>query len=202
MLQSGEGLARRKVLAVIVAVALSAGYLIATGGGSSTVQSAPPPRDLSPSDLLLAAGSAQGITMTYAGIGSDIPMQSFQFGTGRPIQTPAGGVREAGKPMVSEITMTKTTDKSSMKLLQSSLSGNPAAVTLVFTNMSGPGNTLLDYMRVDLTDVLISGFNMSSGGDQPTESISLNFAKMKFTTHIPAGTTQVATWDLVNGTTS
>ena len=40
-----------------------------------------------------------------------------------------------------------------------------------------PGNTYVEYV---LTNGLISGYSISSGGDRPTESISINFTKIEF----------------------
>jgi type VI secretion system secreted protein Hcp len=34
------------------------------------------------------------------------------------------------------------------------------------------------YLEIRMENVLISGYSVSSGGDRPMESISLNFAKM------------------------
>jgi hypothetical protein len=36
-------------------------------------------------------------------------------------------------------------------------------------------------MRVELGETMVSGFTMSSGGDKPTESVSLNFTSKKIT---------------------
>ena len=35
-----------------------------------------------------------------------------------------------------------------------------------------------DYLQVDLKEVLISGYSVSSGGDTPSESLSLNFSNV------------------------
>jgi type VI secretion system secreted protein Hcp len=35
------------------------------------------------------------------------------------------------------------------------------------------------YLTYELSDVFISGYSVSSGGDTPVESVSLNFAKIK-----------------------
>jgi type VI secretion system secreted protein Hcp len=37
-----------------------------------------------------------------------------------------------------------------------------------------------EYLHVTLWDTGVSGFSMSSGGDRPSESISLNFSKIQF----------------------
>jgi type VI secretion system secreted protein Hcp len=191
----------RKVLAFVLAVALTVGYVVVGGGGptssGSAVSGSPPTREFTASDLLLAASTAKGISMRFDGVASsnDIPITSFQFGVGRAISAPGG---PPATPSVSEITLTKTADKYSMKLLNLSLRGTAANASIVFTDFSGPGGALNNFLRVDLQGVLISGFSTSSGGDLPSESISLNFAQMTFTAHIPAGTTQTVSYDLVN----
>src|SRR3954454_7257835 len=121
MLNDTRTLMYRKILVVVLAAVLSAGYLVFTAGGSATVQSAPVAKDLTPTDLLLAAASAQGITMTYGGVttagGGDAVISSFQFGTNRPLSDHV----PSGAPHVSEVTVTKSLDRYSTKFLLASL---------------------------------------------------------------------------------
>ena len=37
------------------------------------------------------------------------------------------------------------------------------------------------YLTIKLTNTMISGYSFSSGGDRPSESISLNFTKIEYT---------------------
>ena len=205
----------RKLLVLALAVTcLGAGYLVHDAGGSSPGRLVGKPvhaKKLTLSDLMLAASTATGIHMRYQGLTTgvvdanhvnEIPIDSLQFGVGRGISSPAGGARGASAPNISEITLSRQSDKYSAPLLNLAIRGtvtgatNPA-VSLYFTNLSGPGGTPFDYMRIDLQQVLVSGFSLSSGGDTPNESVSLNFAAaMTFTTHIPAGTTQTVTYNL------
>ena len=115
---------------------------------------------------------------------NEIQLNSFQFGIGRGISSPAGGAsgREASAPSISEITVTKVMDKSSPKLFGEAVAGQPHKVTIFFVNIVNdkPEN----YVKFELENVLISGYSVSSGGDRPTESLSLNFSKITFT-YIP-----------------
>jgi type VI secretion system secreted protein Hcp len=205
---------RTSLAVALVVTALGVGY-IARGGSSSAGRAPAKPatthvRKFSASDLLLAASTAQGIHMRYAGVttgaltpdhANDIPIQSFQFGVARAFST-IGGTRTGSTPSVSEITLTHQEDAFSMPLLNLSLRGAVAGATanLYFTNLSGAGGTPFDFLEIALTQTVLSSFSMSSGGDVPSESISLNFTKMTFKYRVAGTTTvQTVTWNLVTG---
>lgn len=109
-----------------------------------------------------------------------IEITSFQFGAGRGISTPHGTAsREASVPSFSEITLSKTMDVSSTLLLKESTEGEPSKATLSFIT-TGKSNNLV-FLKIELEGVLISGYSVSSGGDgRPSESISLNYAKINY----------------------
>lgn len=115
-----------------------------------------------------------------------IDVSSLQFGVGRAISTPSGRAanRESSEPSISEITMTRELDKSSPKLFIEAVTGKVGRkVQIDFVSTGSPGNIYLTYT---LTDTMVSGYSVSANGnDRPTESISLNFAKieMKYTPH-------------------
>ena len=138
-----------------------------------------------------AAATAGGdpIYMSYEGITGDVTAQgytgqielnSFQWGVGRAISSPTGGGgdREAAAPSVSEITVTKPLDKASPALLSQSLAGEGKLVVISF--VKSDNGQLKTYLKVTLTNTLISSFSMSSGGDRPTESLTFNFTKIQF----------------------
>ena len=117
--------------------------------------------------------------VTAAGHEKWIEVNSFQWGVGRGISSPTGGSsdREASAPSVSEIVVTKPTDIASVKLLDESLEGEGTDVTIDFCKTDkGQLNVYLSYT---LNNTMISGFSMSSGGDRPLESVSLNFTKIQ-----------------------
>lgn len=105
---------------------------------------------------------------------------SFQWGVGRGIASPTGASadRESSAPSVSEITLTKAQDIASVKLLNEALQGEGVTVTIDFCK-TDKGN-LETYLQYTLTNTMISGYSVSSGGDRPSESISLNFTKVEF----------------------
>src|SRR5262249_5534296 len=122
--------------------------------------------------------------VTTAGHEKWIELHSFQWGIGRGISKSAGSGadREGSTPSVSEIVVTKDTDSSSPNLKRASLGLPPAdegkTVHLDFgkTDTSQPE----PYLQLTLENCLVSGWSISSSGDRPTESVSLNFTKVEF----------------------
>lgn len=107
-----------------------------------------------------------------------ITITSVQLGVGRGISTPVGSSqnREASEPSISEVTVTKPLDSSSVLLFQDSTVGTKGEeVTIHFCRTDKEG---AEYLELKLYNTLLSGFSMSSGGDAPSESISLNFTKI------------------------
>lgn len=111
-----------------------------------------------------------------------ISVDSFQFGVGRGISTPVGDAarREASAPSVSEITLSKRMDKASLKLWESSLVGNAGKTVKIDITTTGDKGKLTVLAQYELTNCLVSGYSVSSGGEAPSESISLNFTKVMF----------------------
>lgn len=119
--------------------------------------------------------------VTEAGHSQWLEVNSFQWGVGRGISSPTGGAadRESSAPSVSEIVVTKPTDIATVKLLDEALEGDGKDVTIDFCK-TDKGN-LSVYLSYVLNNTMISGYSMSSGGDRPQESLSLNFTKIMCT---------------------
>lgn len=125
--------------------------------------------------IYMKYGDVKG-AVTHDGYDEWIECHSFQFGIGRGIHTPvgSGADREASNPSVSEVTLTKELDKATKDLLEASLRGDGVEVEIAFVSTGNPSSEILKYT---LEDVLISSYSQSSGGDRPSESLSLNFTK-------------------------
>src|ERR1700692_3516392 len=111
--------------------------------------------------------------VTATGYVGWIELNSFQFGTGRGISSPTGGSadRESSAPSVSEVPVSKAQDSSTGPLLTAALQGEGGTVVIDFVKPSQ--GQLVKFMEYTLTNTLISGWSTSSGGDRPSESISL-----------------------------
>lgn len=146
--------------------------------------------------IYMQYGTIQG-DVTEVGHENWIELDSFQFGVTKPVSLTTG---QSGVPSFSEITITKPMDKSSVGLMTQVLQGTPQTVTIDFvkTGATKP----VTYVEYVLNNALVSGYSVSSGGDNPTESITLSFTKItfKFTPQNPdgtLGTTQQIGWDLL-----
>jgi len=170
-------------------------YDLATQGG--TIQPAALFAPSAPS----ATGS-DPIYMKYDGIQGDvtapgaqgeIQLDSFQFGVNRTITGTSSANRESSTPSVSEITVGKNFDSATVPLVKQAFVGNPANVEIDFVNGT---NAAIPYLKIKLSETLISGYSVSSGGDRPSESISLNFTKISLTAPVTNGPQQNFTYDL------
>lgn len=132
------------------------------------------------------------IYMKYASINGDvttkgfenyIELHSYQWGVGRGVAMQSGSAqgRESSLPSLSEITVTKDYDVSSPDLLKEALKGGAETVDIVFTRTNKAGTGVDKYLEVKMTDVIMSGLSQSSGGDKPSESMSLNYSTISFT---------------------
>jgi type VI secretion system secreted protein Hcp len=112
------------------------------------------------------------------GFEDQIAASSVQWGVGRGIGAFTSGTRETTRPNFSEVVFTKTVDMSSRDILEAVAKGTALAlVTISFVRDDGADG--FNYLKYELSDVLVSGYSISSGGDTPMESVSLNYAKIK-----------------------
>ncbi|MGG5820949.1 Hcp family type VI secretion system effector [Falsiroseomonas sp. HW251] len=112
-----------------------------------------------------------------------IELGSCQFGAGRAIAMNVGAAlkdREASAPNLSEIVVTKEWDSgSSSSLFQEALQSDMD--TKVQIDFVRTVKAKLDiYLTIKLDNVAISGYSLSSGGDKPSESISLSYTKIEY----------------------
>ncbi len=109
-----------------------------------------------------------------------IMVHSFQFGVGRGISSAAGSGanRQGSHASVSEVTIAKSLDPASLEMFSNALMGKlDTKVEFAFTIANDKND---EYLHITLTDTGISGYSLSSGGDRPSESVSLNFAKIEY----------------------
>jgi type VI secretion system secreted protein Hcp len=194
----------RVALAPVVVIALFLGYVTLAQHDAKPARSV----HLSAQDLLLAATQARkGIFLEYDGItaapstnhAGHAQLHSFSFGVKRAVGLAPGAGREAGSPSISEIRVTKLSDKFSVPLLHESVAGVGSKNAIVyFTNLTAAG-VPFDYLEFDMQNVLISSFSFSSGGDVPTETITFNFTKITVKAHFAGSPQQILTYDLLLG---
>ena len=72
--------------------------------------------------------------------------------------------------------VTKDQDIATIGLLTAALQGDGVKVVIHFCRTNKDKTDV--YLKIELENVMISGYSTSSGGDRPTESISFNFTKI------------------------
>lgn len=136
-----------------------------------------------------------------------ITISSLQLGVGRAISVSGGGAdRETSNPSFSELTLTKTTDMASADLFMQAVCGKSLGkAELHFLQTGGADKKQQVYLKIELTDAIVSSYSASSGGDRPSESLSLNFTKISYQYDAFSGdkiTTGTAKkWDLTKNAT-
>ena len=82
-------------------------------------------------------------------------------------------------PSISEVVVTKAQDGASGNLFRASCGTDPLkAAKPVQIDFMATAQDTDPYLSFSLDNALISGYSRSSGGDRPSESISLNFTKI------------------------
>jgi type VI secretion system secreted protein Hcp len=111
----------------------------------------------------------------------EIEILSYSWGTSRgssggPMDSRGG----ASKTCISEFAFMKTIDKSSTALVGNSMGTSPISKARVSVTASGEGAK--EYFSFELTNVLVSSYQMSGSSERPMESVSLRFnsAKMSY----------------------
>lgn len=130
--------------------------------------------------IYMKFGSIDG-DVTTEGYKNWIELGSFQYGVSRAVSSGAGGnTRESSAPNISEIVITKQFDKSSAKLYQDSVAGTFDTKVEIKMNTTTKNKTET-FLTYELSDCGVSSYSLSSGGDAPMESLSLNFIKILVT---------------------
>lgn len=130
-----------------------------------------------------------------------ITVDSFQLGVGRAITTSGGGKdRDTSNPSFSEATLTKSTDIASSDLFFQSICGKSLGTATIEFIQTG-GDKLQKFLVYELTDAIVSSYSVSSGGERPNESVSLNFTKISMKYNQFSGDTvaegKPKKWDLM-----
>jgi type VI secretion system secreted protein Hcp len=162
---------RPRLTTALAVAAIGVASFGLTGAGSADAAKPKPPAP-TPSDQPVA-------TMTIHPSGEapfSVPVYTLQEGVGVGVSSPTGGTRETSKPSVSEMVVTRKTDSTSPVLF----SYITRSTTLPEVDLAGtlPDGTPFAY---ELTDVILSGFSTSAGSSSFSESLSLNFTRIKTT---------------------
>jgi type VI secretion system secreted protein Hcp len=107
----------------------------------------------------------------------EIHIESFSWGLTQQGGFNTGGGGGAGKVNVHDISISKYLDKASCDLMMCCSSGKHIASGLITVRKAG--EKPLEYLKIKLTDILVSSIQHSGSGhgDVLSENLSINFAK-------------------------
>jgi type VI secretion system secreted protein Hcp len=130
-----------------------------------------------------------------------LPVDSVQWGAGRAVAHASSGrsKREAATPSLSEVTFSRLTDMASPHLFFETCGGKELD-TIDIEILQIVDNKPQVFVKIKLEHAYISSYSMSSGGDNPSESVSINFVKMTYQYDTWAGKEMIPgnprSWDL------
>ena len=112
----------------------------------------------------------------------EIDIMSFSWGASQTGVQATGGGGGAGKVHFQDIHFVKKTDASSPLLMLNCANG--AHIKEGNFVVRKAGGTQLEYLKIKLTDVLVSSYkehgSTHKGDEIPMESFTLNFAKIEY----------------------
>ncbi len=118
--------------------------------------------------------------VTAAGYENWIELDSFNLGVGRGISMEVGNManREATRPSLSEVSITKMLDNASGGLFKESLTGVEGVEVIIDIVQTG-AKQVEKFASYTFSDALLSSYSVNaSGGSAPYESLSLSFSKV------------------------
>jgi type VI secretion system secreted protein Hcp len=109
-----------------------------------------------------------------------IELQSFSWGASNNSSYATGTGSGIGKGQIHDISCSKFADKASLKLMERAVNGKPiSSGTLTLLKMSG--ETKIAYLKLKLTNVVVTSWQVAAGADGhlPMESLTLHFVKVE-----------------------
>jgi len=130
--------------------------------------------------ILLKFGTEIKGDSTVEGHKDWITVESAQIGVGRAISSSGGSIdRESSNPSFSEFNVTKSMDIASTELMIQATCGKSLGKCEIHFIQTG-GSDVKDqvYLIYELEEAMVSSYSVSSGGERPSESISISFTQL------------------------
>jgi type VI secretion system secreted protein Hcp len=165
----------------------AASLLVATLGVAAALQARPAPQELDWPAILTADAATVDYFLKIDGVEGEstderhkgeIEILSFSWGETQTGTMTRGGGGGAGKVSMQDFHFTMAMNKASPMLFLKCATGEHIKQAVLTARKAGGDQQ--EYLKVTLTDVLITSYQTNGSGDQPIDSISLNFAKIEF----------------------
>lgn len=107
----------------------------------------------------------------------EIDVYSYSLGASNPSSVSTGGGSGAGKVDFSSLSIQKSADLATSKLLLTCAQGKHFDQGILVVREAG-GDTPVEYITITMNQVFIDSvsWGASSGGGKPSESVSMSFA--------------------------
>src|SRR5271168_3005805 len=93
-----------------------------------------------------------------------IELQSFSWGATNNSSYASGTGSGIGKGQIQDISCTKYADKASLKLMEKAVNGKPIDSGKI-SLLKLSGDTKVAYMEFDLTNIVVTSYQVSATGD-------------------------------------
>jgi type VI secretion system secreted protein Hcp len=109
-----------------------------------------------------------------------IDILSFSWGAANsPASQMGGSELRAGRVSFSDLSIMKLADKASLDLMQSCATGKLLSKLTLYVDKP-MGDKQEDYFKLTLENVLVTSYQVSSGMQEPSESVSFAFNKVTY----------------------
>jgi len=124
-------------------------------------------------DMYLQLGDVAG-DVTAAPYQNWINIASWSWGATNSTTVAAGTGYSAGKAAVSALTLMKSADSGTPRLVDAVVRGAHFPKAALAVRRSSDG---WEYLRIRLEDVLVTSDQLSAAGERPEESVAVTFAR-------------------------
>ena len=128
-------------------------------------------------DVFFKVGEITGES-TDADHKGEIEVLSWSWGMSHAGSIAAGGGGGAGKTTFTDLSFTHTIDRASPLLMKACATGQHIKDATLVARKAGRGQR--EYLVIKLSDVIITGVQAAGAGEQPTETVSMHFARVDF----------------------
>jgi type VI secretion system secreted protein Hcp len=167
-------------IALVAAVSLALGVVATSNSGSAFPRARTRSRPLTLQAALAAFSGATSLFLKLDGIPGD--SLSVKHAGEIEINSMQWGVKASSEPTFPDITVTKSLDIASPKLLSAAAAGKVIPTGVITAEKGTGGAATFDFAKLTLTNVLVTGVTQSvQSGGSFAERITLKFSRAKFT---------------------
>ena len=106
----------------------------------------------------------------------EIDVLSWSWGISQTGSAPGGGGGGAGKATFNDLNFMHRVDKASPVLMKACATGEHVKEATLASRKAGKGQQ--EYLIIKMSDILVTSVQVSASDENPTESVSMQFAKI------------------------